>query len=37
MFELWADEPLRLLPHVPKVLAAVPPGQEVAVEDVEKR
>jgi len=36
MFELWADEPLRLLPHVPKVLAAVPPGQEVAVEDVEK-
>lgn len=36
MFELWADEPLRLLPHVPKVLASVVPGQEVAVEDVEK-
>ncbi len=36
MFELWADEPLRLLPHVPKVLASVAPGQEVAVEDVEK-
>jgi DNA polymerase III delta subunit len=36
MFELWADEPLRLLPHVPKVLASVLPGQEVAVEDVER-
>ncbi len=36
MFELWADEPLRLLPHVPKVLASAAPGQEVAVEDVEK-
>lgn len=36
MFELWADEPLRLLPHVPKVLVSVPQGKEVAVEDVEK-
>lgn len=36
MFELWADEPLRLLPHVPKVLASVSAGREVAVEDVEK-